>query len=475
LNNPPHPPDSSKTSRSDHPSGVAQSKKKSPFAILNVRLFIAFRVFFNSRFYYPIFTILFLDFGLTLAQFALLNVAWAATIVILEVPSGALADTIGRRNLLVSAGLLMVLEMGLLCFVPRGNPNLLFVVFMVNRVLSGTAEAAASGADEAIAYDTLKIEGDIEDWGRVLEVQMRVKALAYIVAMSLGAAAYDPVLMQRISDLLGLNVVLTQGITMRFPLFLTLAMAVMTLLAALRMREGSGIVDQTGELSAGRGKSMTQSFKLTIQAGKWILKTPFALVIITAGLLFDSIIRMVMTLSSQYYRLIELPEASFGLIGSLMAIMGLFIPRIALNLTKDHSEAFNLGVTAALTLIGLTGLSFCLPIIGLLPMMLLVSAMYLTGFFLSHYLNRITSSHQRATVLSFKGLSYNLGYGLIGLGYALLLALTRPGIKQIHTGLGGEAIENLVFVDSLAWFPWFFLLALAGLLVFSRRQLRNVA
>ncbi|MGD8213114.1 MAG: hypothetical protein PVF32_24840, partial [Desulfobacterales bacterium] len=78
---------------------------KPALAIRNVRLFIAFRVCFNARFYYPVFTILFLDFGLTLEQFALLNAAWAASIVLLEVPSGALADTIGRRNLLVATGI----------------------------------------------------------------------------------------------------------------------------------------------------------------------------------------------------------------------------------------------------------------------------------------------------------------------------------------------------------------------------------
>ncbi|MCK4987548.1 MAG: MFS transporter, partial [Desulfobacterales bacterium] len=99
--------------------------KTSPFKIRNIRLFIAFRIFFNCRFYYPVFTILFLDYGLTLQQFALLNVAWAATIVLLEVPSGALADTVGRRNLLVLTGVLMVIEMVLLCFAPRGNPGLL--------------------------------------------------------------------------------------------------------------------------------------------------------------------------------------------------------------------------------------------------------------------------------------------------------------------------------------------------------------
>ena len=52
-------------------------------------MFIAFRVFFNARFYYPVFTVLFLDFGLSLSQFAVLNAVWAASIVLCEVPSGA--------------------------------------------------------------------------------------------------------------------------------------------------------------------------------------------------------------------------------------------------------------------------------------------------------------------------------------------------------------------------------------------------
>ena len=185
------------------------TRDKSPFAIRNVRLFIAFRIFFNARFYYPIFTILFLDFGLTLEQFALLNAAWAAAIVLLEVPSGALADTFGRRNLLIVTGVLMVIEIALLCFVPLGNAGLLFAVFLVNRILSGAAEAAASGADEAIAYDTLKREGNALDWPQVLEKQMRMQSMAYIVAMSVGAAVYDPVLMQRVLNALGLNIQLT--------------------------------------------------------------------------------------------------------------------------------------------------------------------------------------------------------------------------------------------------------------------------
>ena len=447
--------------------------QKNPFAIRNVRLFIAFRVFFNARFYYPVFTILFLDFGLTLEQFALLNAAWAAAIVLLEVPSGALADTVGRRNLLVATGFLMVIEIALLCFVPLGNPSMLFAIFLVNRVLSGSAEAAASGADEAIAYDTLKKEGDTRDWPRVLEKQMRIQSIAYIGAMSLGAAVYDPVLMQRLATLLGLNIHLTQDITLRFPLYLTFIMAIMTLLSSLKLQEKKPWLKSERNPSDHFGKSIIQAFKLTLRAGGWILKTPYALVIILAGLMFDNCIRMVITLGSQYYRLIHLPEASFGVIGSALALLGLIIPRLAHKMVNRHSSAYNLGVMAMVSIIGLVGITFFIPIIGLLPVALLFVVMYMGRFFQSHYLNRITASHQRATVLSFKGLSFNLAYGLIGILYSILLVFLRPQLIASHPDLGQAEIENLVFMKSIGWFPWYFLLTLAAMLAVARWQLKH--
>ena len=444
--------------------------KTSPFKVRNIRLFIAFRVFFNCRFYYPVFTILFLDYGLTLEQFALLNAAWAATIVLLEVPSGALADTVGRKNLLVCTGVLMVIEMVLLCFAPRGNPDLLFAIFLVNRILSGAAEASASGADEAIAYDTLKAEGDIKDWPRVLEKEMQLRSAAFIISMSLGAAVYDPSLMQHVANWLGFNVQLTQDITLRIPPFLTLLMAILTLLSVLLIRESGR---QNDRMKAGHDTTITEAFKLTLAAGKWILKTPFALVIILAGLQFDNCIRMIITLRSQYYRLIDLPEAIFGLIGSALAVLGLVIPRLARSLVQKHSPAFNLGIMAGLTFIGLIGMTFFWPIIGLIPMVVLTAVIYMQNFFQSDYLNRITSSHQRATVLSFKGLSFNLAYGVIGVLYSLLLARLRFQVGAAQPDLVGAQLENLVFIKSIAWFPGYFLLTMLAVLVFARWRLKN--
>lgn len=447
----------------------------SPYAIRNVRLFIAFKLFFNARFYYPVFTILFLDFGLTMAQFALLNAIWAATIMLAEVPSGALADIVGRRKLMVWAGAVMVIEILLLCVVPRGNAGLLFGVFVLNRILSGLAEASASGADEAIAYDALKAAGLQAQWGRVLAMSIRLQSIGFIVAMTLGAVVYDLAFMQQAADWLRIDIIFTRDTTLRLPLYLTLGMAVLALAAALRMEESANGLQNGADHPDGKnGLPAREAFAMTLRAGRWILDTPFALVIICSGFLFDSIARMVITLSSQYYRVIQVPEAVFGLIGSGIAVLGLIIPRIALWMTERNTPRYNLLVLAGVNLTGLVGMAFFIPLAGLIPAIILFSGMYMTGFFVSHYLNHITDSAQRATVLSFKGLSYNLSYGLIGLLYSLLVAWTRPGIVERFSDQSAYQIENLTFMATFNWFLWAFICGFGILCLFARRRLRGL-
>jgi len=443
---------------------------RSPFQIHNVRMFILFRMLFNARFYYPVFSILFLDFGLTLSQFAILNAVWAATIVICEVPSGALADTIGRRNLLVFAGSLMVVEIAIWAFVPRTNLTLLFWVFVLNRILSGIAEAAASGADEALAYDSLQQEGNIDDWGRVLERQIQVQSIGFFVAMTLGGVIYDPQLMQKGADFLGLGLAITREETLRLPIYFTLITAVLVLLTTLRMRE---VVNKEKKSTDQSRQTINESFRLVWGAGRWIFRTPFVLGLMLFGLLYDSVARMIITMASQYYRIIEIPEALFGVLGSTVALFGFFIPGIARRLSERRSALFNMLLTAVLILVGLTGMSFAWPKIGIFPALILFSSLYFVGFFLSHYLNQATSSERRATVLSFKGLFLNLGYGGIGILYSLLLARLRGQISPEQAELAEETIKNIVFVDSLPWFGWYFAVCLVILLFFFARPLRS--
>jgi MFS family permease len=445
------------------PEGVSQS----PFSITNIRLFIAFRIFFNARFYYPIFTILFLDYGLTIEQFALLNTVWAITIVLAEVPSGALADVFGRKYLIVATSFLMVIEMLVIAFVPLGNPNIIFWGFLINRVLSGLAEAMASGADEAMAYDSLIKEGSAEDWPKVLSLQMRLRSIASIITATTGALIYDPDIINRILIWFGSSHSVTQQISMRYPIYLTLLLAIFACITSLMMNEPDN------KEKPDEKYNIREAFNMTWQAGKWITRTPFALAIILVAMCYDHVLRMMGTMTSQYYRLINLPEASFGFIGSAVALIGLIIPKVAEFMVIRFTPAQNMFWVALITVTGFFGLTGFFPYLGVLPMVLVVIAMMLVSFFTSHYLNKITESYQRATVLSFKGLAFNLAYGLIGIFFALLIQYQKERGQNIHPDWAQEEIADFAFISAIDWFPWYAIITLSIVIIYCGFKLQR--
>jgi len=446
-------------------------KTTSPFAIANIRYFVAFRVFYNSRFYYPVFTILFLDYGLTIEQFALLNSVWAATIVLAEVPSGALADIIGRKQLLMTTSILMVGEMLVLSFVPLADISLVFWAFLINRILSGLGEAMASGADEALAYDSLIEQGNKEDWPRVLSVMMRVKSLVSVLTMTLGALIYDPDIINKILEAFNSSASVTQQISMRFPVYLTLVLGLFSCVTVLLMKETDKTTNDT-QKSTNHFKNVIEASRLTLRAGLWILKTPFALVVILFAMTYDHILRMIITMTSQYLRLIHLPEASFGIIGAATALLGLFIPKIAEKMVQCYTPVQNMLWLAGMTFAALIGMAAFIPYLGLIPLAFVSSGLLFTSFFTSHYLNRITESHQRATVLSFKGLAFNLAYGLIGVAFALLIAELRNIKRSAHPEWTQLLIENNSFESAIGWFTPYTVVVLIIVILFSKFALR---
>jgi MFS family permease len=379
---------------------------------------VLFRVLFNARFYYPVLAIQFLDLGLTASEYTLLNFAWALAIVFGEVPFGVLADRIGRRPLVVAAGVCMVAEMAVLGIAPRNGGLLLFLFCLVNRILSGIAEALASGADESLAFESLTNEGRGSEWPRVLAQVMHWQSVGMVVAMLVGSAVYDPHLLNRLAVYAGLAWQFDLADTLRFPIYLNLITAVAVLMVSLGMREPA-------RRGAEALNTTKQAWRSMLEAGAWILHTPMALFIILGGLLIDSVIRLFLTFGSAYFRLIDLPEASYGLIGAAMAGIGVVVSPLARRLVTSGSVLRSYAVLATLALLGLLGVAVRIPYWGVLFALPLAAAIGAVAFAISHYLNAAVDSRHRATVLSFKGLAFNLGYGFVSLLFALALRAYR--------------------------------------------------
>jgi MFS family permease len=427
-----------------------------PFAAAdrNVGLFVAFRVLFNARFYYPVFMVMFLDYGITLEEFALLNAIWAAAIVLLEVPSGALADLVGRRRLVVAGAALMVVEMLLLVLVPVPSVWVL-PVLAANRLVSGAAEAFISGADEALAFESLAACGRTGEWPRVLERLLRVSGIVTIIGMVTGSLVYDPGVLDSLACGVGLPGGFTRADTFRLPIWLTLVSALGAFAAASGMREPPRAASSCGHAAA---TSLTAAFRQTAATGRWILTQPLVLLVIVAGVLIDLPIRQVLVVSSEIYAEIGVPTAAFGLMSAASALLALAVAGPLRRLTLGVSARANGLVLAAFTIVGLAGIAAFIPLGGVAFMILLSTVLRMVVFLQSHYLNQLVDSGRRATVLSFRGLAVNVGYGLGCLGFA---AATAASGRIVGTENGFRAVVGLL--------PWGFLLACAAFSGFCMR------
>ncbi|MCW8344886.1 MFS transporter [Vibrio sp. ZSDZ65] len=414
--------------------------------IRNVRYFLMFRSSYFARFYYPVFTLLYLDYGLSLSQFAMLNVVWAATIVLAEVPSGAFADTLGRKKLVVLSSIIMFVEIAMIAFVPTGNPNLVFVVFLVNRVLSGLAMALASGADEALAYDTLKEQGKEEAWPRVLQIQLRIASSVGIFVTLLGAAMYDVSFMAKVYSLLGLAEPESTQDIMRIPVYATLLVAMIAIYSALSMREAKKTLPEHG----GKIATTLASLKLTQVTAKWVVSTPYVLFILLYYSLFEHTSRMFLTMNSQYYRAIDIPIIYFGLIGAGISILQILLAGQSRRLAESMAPKKFILVMGLATMATYYWISLGWSIYGVVPALLLIFIIMTMNIFISYHLNKQTESHNRATVLSFKGLMFNLGYGSIGILYAYYYKLLSQNYSE------QQVEQHLDFLASLSSFFYYF-------------------
>lgn len=111
---------------------------------------------------YALYTLWFNDNGITTSQISTVFLLWAAVAIVLEIPSGAIADLMDKRVLLAGAFLLRAIGIGIWLVSPT------FAGAIVGALLWATHSALASGAWEALIHDELDELGQASSYGTVL-------------------------------------------------------------------------------------------------------------------------------------------------------------------------------------------------------------------------------------------------------------------------------------------------------------------
>src|SRR3954451_13562994 len=139
-----------------YPSGDTQVTPRTP------RGFVArMLAYYSSRDLVPLYSVysmLFRDHGLSLGQISSLFILWSLTSFAFEVPSGAWADTVDRRRLLVLSAGMYAAAFSVWMLLPT------YTGFATGFVLWGLSSAMMSGTFESLLYDELAARRAEDDY-----------------------------------------------------------------------------------------------------------------------------------------------------------------------------------------------------------------------------------------------------------------------------------------------------------------------
>ncbi len=174
----------------------------------NIQKMYLIRLVFNMFFISAVLVPFFIEWGrITFSQILFLNAWFMFWNFLLEVPTGTVADFLGRKISMVMGMAMAVL--GTIVYVSYPS----YLIFLVAEVIYALSYTLISGADEALVYDTLIEIGETETSKKVFSHMESFKLLGIVIGAVVGsfiAKALDvrmPMVLQTIP--LGITCLLT--------------------------------------------------------------------------------------------------------------------------------------------------------------------------------------------------------------------------------------------------------------------------
>ena len=326
----------------------------------------------------PIIVLFYQDNGLEMQDIFTLKAVYSIAIVLLEIPSGYLADVLGRKKTLIIGVLL-----GFFGFVIY-DFSYGFWSFLAAELVLGLGQSLISGADSALLYDTLK------------ELGKREKYLRYegkMVAMGNFAEAIAGILGGFLAE-----------ISLRTPFYAQTAVAFIAVPAAFMLIEPV----RYQKISRMRFMDIIGIVKYTLfRSGhlKWN--------IVYSALIGTSTLTMAWFVQP-YFKLVGLSLALFGLFWALL--------NLSVGIFSYYAHKFEYRFGQVKTIIFIT---LMIPLLyittsriqalwGLSFLFLFYFVRGIATPVLKDYINRLTDSNIRATVLSVRSFLIRILFAGLG-------------------------------------------------------------
>ena len=357
----------------------------------NLSKFYWYRLTKFGLFHIAILVIFYQQRGLSFSQIMILQSVYYFAKVLSEIPTGAWADRVGRKKSLI-IGSFFHSSAYLLIFLSHS-----FILFNLGEIIAGIAMSFASGADSALAYDSLKCLGRENEYRKIEGNATGMRYLAFAIFAPIGS--------------------LLATVNLALPYLFSSIVVFLSGLIALTMVEPPRESDSVQSSKFSEFRSVGKVQRKTFHEIKNSLQLMFADKRILWFVLFFSLVFLATRLGfwtyQPYMKMVGLPLSLFGVVFAFLYVVTALFSKYADRLEKKIKEKFTLFLMLALVVVSLILMSRLVYLWRLSFILFQQITFGIHEPILKNHLNRLTPSGVRATMLSVQNMVGNLVFAIL--------------------------------------------------------------
>ncbi len=331
-----------------------------------------------TRLFIPVIALFYIASQVTIEQFSLIFGIFALVILLFEIPSGVLADLLGKKKALLMSRCLYIVEIYILAFYNGFWP------LLIAKVISGIGVSLGSGTDQAMMYDTLKRLRRTKEHKKISGNVQMINNIFMAIAFIVGAYLFS--------------------IGPKLPAIASLPFITLATVLVLFLKE---------PYKNHKGLSISNSVKHLKEGLKYFAGHSYVKYLTFYSFPIISAIMITQSLSSAYLKEILVPVSLIGIVAFASSSLSSLSAKMTHRIEEKVGEKKSLFMLQVTVFLGVILMSFMIEYIGAIFYLFISLAYGFSMVLINHYMNEHIETSHRATMLSIKNMFNNLAVFLL--------------------------------------------------------------
>lgn len=331
-----------------------------------------------GRFFIPVIALFYIASQVTLEQFTIIFSVFALATLVLEIPSGVVADIIGKKKTLILSRALYIIEVYILAF-HNG-----FLLFLIAKIISGFGVSLSSGTSSALLYDTLKKLKIEKEHKRISGKLQTITSISMAVVFIIGGVLFS--------------------VHYKLPALLSLPLLILGFILTFWITE---------PYKSKKKLTIKTSVAHLKEGLRLFWKNKYIKYIILLSIPIATTISIMYSLSSAYFEKILIPIALIGAVAFIGSLIAAYTSKKSHKLEEKLGEKSSLRLIQISVIIAILLMATMANYVGVLFYYIIPFVAAFSTIIINDYTNKHIQMEHRATILSIKNFFGELGIFII--------------------------------------------------------------